>query len=39
MWNWFHTDIEEDEDEEVYTSLCVGDGRYLVDLGRYANVN
>ncbi|XP_053273874.1 uncharacterized protein LOC128434844 [Pleuronectes platessa] len=26
-------DLEEDEDEEFSTSLSVGDGRYLVDLG------
>ncbi|KAM9857597.1 uncharacterized protein ACBR49_001211 [Aulostomus maculatus] len=26
-------DIEEEEDEEFSTSLSVGDGRYLVDLG------
>lgn len=34
-----HSDMEEDEDEEFSTSLSVGDGRYLVDLGRYADIN
>ena len=38
-FKWIHTDIQEDEEEEVSTSLSVGDGRYLVDLGRWAHVN
>ncbi|KAK2815953.1 hypothetical protein Q5P01_026420 [Channa striata] len=31
--NWTTTKDFQDEDEEFHTSLCVGDGRYLVDLG------
>lgn len=31
---WVHA-VKEDDDEEFSTSLSVGDGRYLVDLGRY----
>ncbi|XP_023268472.1 uncharacterized protein LOC111659697 isoform X1 [Seriola lalandi dorsalis] len=31
--NKVNRDIQEDEDEEFSTSLSVGDGRYLVDLG------
>lgn len=39
--NWLDplTDIQEDEDEEFSTSLSVGDGRFLVDLGKYVDVN
>lgn len=33
MLKWIHTDMP--EDDEVSISLSVGDGRYLVDLGRY----
>lgn len=35
-----HTDFEDDDDddEEFSTSLSVGDGHYLVDLGRYADL-
>lgn len=36
MSKLIHTDIE--EDEEFSTSLSVGDGRYLVDLGRCDDV-
>lgn len=32
MLKWIHTDMP--EDDEVSISLSVGDGRYLVDLGR-----
>ena len=33
---WINTDTQDDVDEEFSTSLSVGDGCYLVDLGRYA---